>query len=444
MFWIQLVIVLLAIFVGARLGGVGLGVMGGLGLAVLSFFFGVQPTAPPINVILMIAAVVTAAGALQAAGGLDYLVDIAAGILRRNPSRITFLGPIVTYVFTFFAGTGHVAYSVLPVIAEVARGTKIRPERPLSIAVIASQQAITASPISAATVALLSLTATAGVQLSDILMVCVPSTFLACMIGAFFANKTGKDLMNDPEYLKRLDDPKLREALENARDGVVAPRVEVPAAAKFSVVLFLLGTLSIVLFGSFEWMRPAWEVKGQLVRMSMASTIEIVMLTVGALIMLVSRVNVQKLAEGSVFSAGVQAVIAIFGIAWLGDSFFSGNMDFLGGSIKEMVTAAPWAFAIALFVLSILLFSQAATVRALMPLGIALGIPTPALLAMFPAVNGYFFIPNYPTVVAAINFDRTGTTHIGKYVLNHSFMLPGLISTIGAVCIGFLLVGLVM
>ncbi|GAB6177305.1 anaerobic C4-dicarboxylate transporter [Desulfobaculum senezii] len=441
MFWIQLLIVLAAIFIGARLGGVGLGVMGGLGLAVLSFFFGVQPTAPPINVMLMIAAVVTAAGALQAAGGLDYLVNIAARILRRNPNQITFLGPIVTYIFTFFAGTGHVAYSVLPVISEVARNTKVRPERPLSIAVIASQQAITASPISAATVALLGMTASMGVQLSDIMMVCVPSTFAACMIGAFIANKTGKDLMKDPEYLRRLNDPSLRAAIEKANAGETVEETEVPGYAKISVGLFLLGTLSIVLFGSCPELRPSWNVSGEMERMSMASAIEIIMLTVAALILLISRVDVKKLAEGSVFGAGVQAVIAIFGIAWLGDSFFSSNMEFLSGNIQDMVTAAPWTFAIALFVLSILLFSQAATVRALMPLGIALGIPAPALIAMFPAVNGYFFIPNYPTVVAAINFDRTGTTHIGKFVLNHSFMLPGLVATVGAIGIGFMLAG---
>ncbi len=171
----------------------------------------------------------------------------------------------------------------------------------------------------------------------------------------------------------------------------------------------------------------------------MPHVIEIVMLSIAALMLLICRVKVSKVAEGSVFIAGVQAVIAIFGIAWMGDTFFQGNMDFLGGSIKSMVTQAPWLFAFALFALSVLLYSQAATVRALMPLGIALGIPAPFLIAMFPAVNGYFFIPNYPTVVAAINFDRTGTTGIGKYVLNHSFMIPGLVATFSSIGIGFLL-----
>lgn len=441
MFWIQLLVVLTAIFIGARLGGVGLGVMGGFGLAILTFFFGVQPTAPPINVMLMIAAVVTAAGALQAAGGLDYLVSLAAHILRRNPSKITFLGPVVTYLFTFFAGTGHVAYSVLPIIAEVARSTKVRPERPLSISVIASQQAITASPISAATVALLGLTAGFGVQLSDILMVCVPSTFLACLIGASVANKTGKDLMKDPEYLRRLKDPELKQAIVRANEGGPVNLKDFPAYSKACVLIFLLGTLGIVLLGTFPELRPCWKDGADMIRMSMASSIEIIMLTAAALILLISKADVKKLATGSVFGAGVQAVIAIFGIAWLGDSFFSSNLEFLSTNIQSMVTAAPWTFAIALFILSILLFSQAATIRALMPLGIALGIPVPALIAMFPAVNGYFFIPNYPTVVAAINFDTTGTTHIGKFVLNHSFMIPGLISTVCAIAIGFMISG---
>ncbi|TSK05365.1 MAG: anaerobic C4-dicarboxylate transporter [Geobacter sp.] len=541
MFWLEFAVVLAAIFVGARLGGIGLGVLGGLGLAVLTFVFHLQPTAPPIDVMLMIAAVVTAAGVLQAAGGLDYLVALAERILRNNPDRITFLGPMVTYFFTLFAGTGHVAYSVLPVIAEVARETGVRPERPMSISVIASQQAITASPIAAATVALLGLLGGSAakfgfnVELIDILKVCIPSTFIGVIIAAFISNKLGKELDQDPEYQKRLqegtvppprtahtDTAKVNEAIRNT-----------PKTAKIAVALFLLGTILVVLFGSFPQMRPEWSVgsdtrishivvkseseakevlaqlksggsfsdvakqcsidatattggdlgwqaKGKMIpefekacaklkkpgdlteviktpfgyhivkfddkrpaqnkeKMGMPHVIEIVMLSIAALMLLLCKVKIHKVAEGSVFIAGVQAVIAIFGIAWMGDTFFQGNMDFLSGSIKDMVTTAPWLFAFALFVLSILLYSQAATVRALMPLGISLGIPAPFLIAMFPAVNGYFFIPNYPTVVAAINFDRTGTTGIGRYVLNHSFMIPGLVATFSSIGIGFVL-----
>jgi anaerobic C4-dicarboxylate transporter DcuA len=432
MFWIQFLIVLACIFIGARLGGVGLGVMGGVGLAILVFVFGLQPTSAPIDVMLMILAVVTAAGALQAAGGMEYLVFIAEKALRKNPKWITFIAPMVTYIFTFCAGTGHVAYSVLPVIAEVARESGVRPERPMSIAVIASQQAITASPISAATVALLALLTDFNINLLQIMLICVPSTFIACMIAAFVASRKGKELNMDPEYLKRLE-AGLAPIKKDKKAFTPNP------GAKISVFLFLLAAVLVVLLGSFEELRPGWEVEGVFTRMTMPGAIEIVMLTIAALIMIFCKPKAEEIVSGSVFKAGATAVVAIFGIAWMGDTFFQGNMELISGSISDLVTAAPWLFAVALFALSILLYSQAATVRTLMPLGITLGINPALLIAMFPAVNGYFFIPNYPTVVAAINFDRTGTTGIGKYILNHSFMVPGLVATVGAVGIGILL-----
>lgn len=439
MFWFELLVVLLAIFIGARLGGIGLGVMGAIGLAVLTFGFHLQPTAPPIDVMLMIVAVVTAAGALQTAGGLDYLVHLAEKALRKNPKQITFLGPLVTYVFTLVAGTGHVSYSVLPVIAEVATDTKIRPERPLSISVIASQQAITASPISAATVALLGMLAPFGIGLTDILMISIPATLTGVLVGALFASRMGKDLDKDPEYLKRLEDG-LVEPLTHTHDK----GKEVPTTAKIAVGLFLLGAVLIVFFGTFDALRPAWTVDGVTTRLGMPETIEIIMLSIAALILIFGKVNVAKVGKGTVFSAGMQAVIAIFGIAWMGDTFFKGNMPFLESSLLSMVTAYPWLFAFALFVLSILLYSQAATVRALVPFGIGLGLSAPSIIAMFPAVNGYFFIPNYPTIVAAINFDRTGTTRIGRYVLNHSFMIPGLVATAVAIAVGFMLATIIL
>ncbi|RUL56993.1 anaerobic C4-dicarboxylate transporter family protein [Lysinibacillus antri] len=429
MFWIQLIILLACIVIGARIGGLGLGVMGGLGLAIFVFVFRLQPTSAPIDVMLMILAVITAAGALQAAGGMDYLVHIAEKALRKNPKYITYIAPIVTYVFTFCAGTGHVAYSVLPVIAEVSRESGVRPERPMSIAVIASQQAITASPISAATVAFLALLADFDITLLDILMICIPSTFIACMIAAFVSSKMGKELSEDPIYLKRLEEG-LATLKQEEQKFVITKN------SKLSVAIFLLAALSVVLFGSIERLRPGWVIEGEFTRMAMPVTIEIIMLTAAALIILLCKTNVETLVSGAVFKAGASAVVAIFGIAWMGDTFFNGNSQFITENVSNLVTAAPWLFAIALFVLSILLYSQAATVRTLMPLGITLGINPALLIAMFPAVNGYFFIPNYPTVVAAINFDQTGTTRIGKYILNHSFMIPGLVATTGAIIIG--------
>ena len=425
---LQLLFVLAAIIVGARLGGIGLGVMGGVGLAILTFVFGLQPTAPPIDVMLMIAAVISAASCMQAAGGLDFMVKLAERLLRRNPAHVTILSPLVTYLFTFVAGTGHVAYSVLPVIAEVAAETKIRPERPLGIAVIASQQAITASPISAATVALLGLLTGFDITLFDILKITIPATLIGVLVGA--SMRVGKELMEDPEYLRRVEEGLLEDKHVELND------VKNMFQARLSVIIFIVATLLIVLFGSIPSLRPSFDGKV----LDMPSLIEILMLSAAALILIISRTDGIKATQGSVFPAGMQAVIAIFGIAWMGDTFINGNITELTGSIEGIVRQMPWLFGVALFVMSILLYSQAATVRAIVPLGIALGISPMMLIALFPAVNGYFFIPNYPTVIAAINFDRTGTTGIGKWVLNHSFMMPGLIATIVSIVVGLLLI----
>lgn len=434
--WLQLIVVLAAIVIGARLGGIGLGVMGGAGLALLCFVFGLQPTAPPIDVMLMIVAVISAASCMQAAGGLDYMVKLAERLLRKHPAWVTLLSPLVTYLFTFVAGTGHIAYSVLPVIAEVARETKIRPEHPLGIAVIASQQAITASPISAATVALLGMLAGFDISLFDILKISVPATLIGVLVGAFCSMKVGKELVNDPEYQRRLKEGMIESRLAETTVSFDLQK------ARISVGIFLLATFLIVLFGSVDALRPVFWADGKLVPLDMPSIIEIIMLSTSALILIICRIDGIKAVQGSIFSAGMQAVIAIFGIAWMGDTFIAGNLSSLTSSIEGVVQSMPWLFGVALFVMSILLYSQAATIRAVLPLGIALGISPWMLIALFPAVNGYFFIPNYPTVVAAINFDRTGTTRIGKYILNHSFMMPGMVCTIVSIAVGLLLIWL--
>ena len=438
MVYIELLIVLLAIFIGARIGGIGLGIFGMMGLGILVFGFGLTPGNPPIDVMLIIVAVITAAATLQAAGGLDYLVKVAEKILRKNPAMITFLAPVVCYFFTLFSGTGHIAYSLLPIISEIATDSKVRPERPLSISVIASQQAITASPISAATAALLSaeLLGDKGVTLGNILMVCIPATLIGVIAGAIAVSFMGVPLEKDPEYLRRLREGVLD--AEGKSEEALSPQAA--KRAKTSVIIFLIGVLSIVLFGSIDSLRPTFTVNGQLIKLGMTQVIEIVMMSTAGLMLIFAKADINKAVKGSVFIAGMQAVIAIFGIAWMGDTFFAGNIEFFKTHIEQIVTQYPFLFSVALFVMSVLLFSQAATVRTLYPLGIALGIHPMAMVAMFPAVNGYFFIPNYPTVVAAINFDRTGTTRIGKYVLNHSFQLPGFVATIVAIAVGYLII----
>ncbi|WP_295812386.1 anaerobic C4-dicarboxylate transporter family protein [uncultured Apibacter sp.] len=428
MILLEFMVVMAAIFIGAKKGGLGLGIFGGLGLAVLVFVFKLKPQNPPIDVMLMIVAVITAASTLQASGGIDYMVNIAEKLLRAYPPAITIVAPLVSYIFTIIAGTGHIAYALLPIISEVATDAKVRPERPLSISVIASQQAITASPISAATAALLSVIMVKNpeLRLMDILMISIPATLVGVIVAAIVQMFVGVDLEKDPEYQKRIKQG-LLEIKENNK------KKEVGFGAKLSVIIFLIGVIGIVLFGSVDGIKPTFNGEP----MAMPHIIEILMLAAAGCILIFTKTNVEKIATGSIFLAGMQAVIAIFGIAWMGDTFFASNLDFFKGLLTSMVMEYPWTFAIALFLMSIMLFSQAATVRALMPLGVSLGIPIPSLIAMFPAVNGYFFIPNYPTIIAAINFDRTGTTRIGKYVINHSFQLPGFIATIVAVSVGF-------
>ena len=431
MFLVQFAIVLLCILVGARVGGIGLGVFGGLGLAILSFGFGLKPAGLPIDVMFMIMAVVSAAAAMQAAGGLDYMIKIATNILRRNPKHITFIAPLVTWTFTVLAGTGHVAYSVLPVIAEVSRHSGIRPERPLSMAVIASQFAIVASPIAAAVVAVVAFLEPQGIHLGDVLMVTIPSTLAGILLACVFVNRMGKELKDDPEYQRRLKDPKYADTFNSTASST---EIEVSKTAKVSVSLFLFGALLVVLMGAVPSLRPVFDGKP----MGMAHTIEIIMLSIGALIIFTCKPDGTEITKGSVFHAGMRAVIAIFGIAWLGDTLMQAHMSEVKGLVEGLVQTAPWAFAFALFVLSVLVNSQGATVATLFPLGIALGIPAPVLIGVFVAVNGYFFVPNYGPIIASIDFDTTGTTKIGKYIFNHSFMLPGLLSM--AFCLVFGLV----
>lgn len=453
MIWIHLAIVLACILVGVRMGGVGLGLMGGIGVAILVFIGQFAPVAPPIDVMLIILTVVTAASALQAAGGLDFLVNLAEKILRKHPKRITFLAPIITYLFTFGAGTGHVAYALMPVISEVAHKAGIRPERPMAVAAIASQQAITVSPISAATAAMIASLASAGfpqISLGAILVICFPATFIGCMVAAFVMNFVGKELKDDHIYQERL-------AKGEFQIPEQAAQYQATRSAKIAVTLFLLGSLGVVVFGlirgeTFSFFSPLKSFlfdrvdgEGNAFTVSMPVIIEIVMIFVAALITILCKVDVKKLTRGAVFDAGIMAVIAIFGVAWMGDIFFAGYKADIVAAFGDVVSSAPWMFAIALFALSILLYSQAATTRILMPVGLAtLGINPYLCIGMFPAVNGYFFIPSYPTCVAAVNFDPTGTTRIGKYVFNHSFMIPGLVATIIAVTIGAGIASLMM
>ena len=424
----QITVVCMAILLGTRLKGISLGIMGGLGLAILTFVFHLPPTEPPFDVLMIMTAVVTASGTLEAAGGLRYVTFLAEKVIRRYPHRITFISPLVVYLFTFLGGTGHTIYSLLPVIADVAKDVGVRPSRPLSVAVIAAQQAVIASPISAPTVLVVSLLAPHGVGLLDILKVCLPATLGGVIVSILVANRLGKELHEDAEYLEKI--ATVQQAQQPPLQAYLAS-----ASAKRSVALFLLGISWIILTGALPHLKPCWEVQGVTRTLGMPTVIEMVMLSVAALMVLTCQVNPQEIARSSVFNTGMQAVISILGISWLGDTFISAHKVDLLAHVQAQIVQAPWQFSLVLFSMSIVLVSQAATLRAMIPLGLAIGLPTQALLAALPAVNGVFFIPNYPTVLAAINFDKTGTTRVGKWILNHSFMVPGLVATITAVAI---------
>ncbi len=438
MIWIELGILLACILIGARLGGIALGTVAGIGLVLFVFIFGLPPGGPPGTVIGMIIAVITALAAMQAAGGLDYLVALAERVMRRHPQYITFIAPVATYLLVFASGTTHVIYALLPVIAEVSRKADIRPERPLSISVIAGFQGTLASPISAATVAMVGFLAASQVSLPRLLAIVVPSTFLAVLIGALSVAWRGKALSDDPEYQKRL------------ASGAVKPPERLPAMqgkqlfnARGSTLLFFAGILFVVLVGIFPKLRPVYRMveKGavDVDQVTMGAAIMIVMLAIAGATMLLFKASPEAALQGTIMRSGMAAVISIVGVAWLGSSFFEGNRSFIVNGISDVIRQYPWTFAAGLFVLSTLLFSAAATVVILAPVGLALGLSPVMLLALYPAANSVFFLPTYGTVLAAVSFDQTGTTKIGKYLLNHSFMLPGLVTTVAAVAIAFAL-----
>jgi anaerobic C4-dicarboxylate transporter DcuB len=421
-FWIQFALVLGAILLGIRRGGVALGMIGGLGVAVLVLLFRTPPSDPPIPVMLIILAVVTASATLQVAGGLDYLVQLTERVLRAHPKRVTILAPLSTFFLTVCVGTGHAVYALLPVIADVSLRTRIRPERPMAISSVASQMGITASPVAAAVTTFLALAAKTShpVTVFDIVKVTMPAGVVGVLAAAMWSLNRGKDLDTDAAFQKRLEDPAFRQALDVS---VTTLDKKISVTAKLSVLLFFAGVGTIVLLAMMPRLLPV--VNGKFV--PAITVVQFIMLAFGALILFVSNVKAADIARSSVFTAGMIAVVSIFGIAWMSDTFITSNQPFLISKMKLMVQAAPWTFAIAMFCVSAFVKSQAATLTVMLPFGIALGLPAHLMLGLIPASYAYFFFCFYPSDLAAINMDRTGTTHMGKYLLNHSFMIPGFI-----------------
>lgn len=437
LFWSQLVLLLVVIYFGIKYGGVALGMIGGLGVTLLVFLYGVEPGKPPIEVMLIILAVVTTSSTLEATGALDLIVKYAEKLLRNNPKFIVFLAPLTTFFLTMLVGTGHAVYPVLPVIYDVAIKKGIRPERPMAVASIASQLGITASPISAAAAAVIGMFTAAhfDIKLIDILKITIPACLSGLLVAALWSLKRGKDLEKDPEFLAKIADEKQRAfvygEMEN-NDGNIGKK------SGITLALFLLGILAIVIIAMFPDKILPLDSEGKPIKMTIV--LQFVMLAVGAIILFVSRINAKKVSDTKVFNAGMVATIMIFGIAWMSDTVIEGNKPYILSMISDTVKAHPWTFALAMFCASAFLKSQAATLLVIMPLGITLGIPVHILIACIPASYAYYFFCFYPSDLAAINFDRSGTTKTGSWILNHSFMIPGLLATWTAVAVGFILI----
>jgi len=441
MIWLQLAVLLVMILVGSHLKGIGLGLMGILGMFIFVQVFRMRPTAPPGDVMLIIISIVTTAAALQAAGGLDYLVYLAEKIIRRSPKQITLIAPLTVYVLCLFAGTGHVVYSLLPVIAEVSAKTRIRPERPLSISVIASNMALTGSPMSAATAAFGAILAFPGASVS-IMKVCIPAGLIGVLVGALSVWKMGKELNDDPVFIEKMKDPAFEKSIDSDTQG---NSQQIKKGAKLALVIFGIAILMVVIGGAFPNLVPnmadgvpnfSVNADGSL---KMVTIIEIITLSASALIMLLTKTSPVEIVKASLFTSMASALISVFGVVWMSSTFMAHNEAAIKNALGGITSAYPWTFAFSVFIMGILMFSQSATAKAMMPLGMTLGLNSPTLIAVFPAVNSYFFLPGYPTQLAAIDIDRTGSTKIGKFVVNHSFMRPGLVAIVVSVIAGFLL-----
>jgi anaerobic C4-dicarboxylate transporter DcuA len=434
MWMVELLVVLFFIWLGARLGSIGIGFAGGFGVLVLGVVFGIAPGAIPTDVILIIMGVIAAIAAMQEAGGLDYLVQLAEKVLKSKPKYITFLAPVVTYTMTLFAGTGHTAFMTLPVIAEVAKRAGVRPSRPLAIATVASQIAITASPISAAVVFFAAELEKKGVDYVQLLLIAIPSSFLAVMLGAVIANFLGKELQDDPVYQDRLAKGLIKQTDETAAKTL-------PAGAKLSVLIFCIAIVCVVCYATAISPTLGLIKKPVLAR---DHAIISVMLATASLITLFCRVNAKNIVNASTFKSGMSACICVLGVAWLGTTFVNAHLEAINVFAGSLLAAKPWLLAVVLFFAAMLLYSQAATTKALMPVALALGVSPTAAIAAFAAVSALFVLPTYPSLLAAVEFDDTGSTRIGKYVFDHPFLIPGTCTIFFAVVLGYIFAGVIL
>ena len=447
---LELLIVLGALYVGSRYGSLALGAISGIGLALLVLCFGLKPGTPPTDVIYIIIAAVTCAGMMQASGGMDWLIQLAEKLLRKHPNHITILAPLSTFFLTVLVGTGHVVYTLMPIICDIALKKGIRPERPCGVASIASQVGITCSPIAAAVASFVIISNSNGFDVNNlqVIGVTIPACLCGLLAAAALSYHRGLDLDKDPQFQERLKDPKMKEYMYGSSATLLDK--EISKEAKRAVYIFCGALAIIVMYSVFQIagcdLRPEFPT-GKLNEdgspilkpIGMNIIIQIVMITAAAFMIIFCKAAPKKAVGGAVWQSGMVAVVAIYGIAWLADTYFSNYLDVMKSGLEGIVSTHPWTIAFAFFAVSVLINSQGAVVVAMLPLAYSLGIPGPVLLGVLPSVYGYFFIPNYPSDIATVNFDRSGTTVIGKYLLNHSFMMPGLVSVTVSTLVGMLI-----
>ncbi len=447
MILMEFLVVLGCLLLGTRFGGMGLGLISGIGLFLLTFVFGLVPGEPPVQVMLTILAVIGCAATLQTAGGLNLMMQVAERLLRRHPQYITLLAPLTTWTLTFLCGTGHVVYTMFPIIADIALQKNIRPERPMAVASVASQMAICASPVSVAVVSMVSILAAAhGVGqaygLLDILMVAIPSSLTGVMMAALWSLRRGKDLDKDEEFQAKIKDPAQRDFIYGGGETLL--NTKFPKEAYWSTWIFFAAIAAVVLLGADEALRPVFTIKEKTGPLSMNLVIQMMMLIAGAIILMRCKVKPGEIANGAVFKAGMVAIFSVFGVAWMSETFFQAHMLLLKETLAHVVQAQPWTYALVLFLISKLVNSQAAALTAIAPMGLALGVEPKLLIAFLPASYGYFVLPTYPSDLACIGFDRSGTTRIGKFIINHSFIIPGLIGVVTSCTLGFILTSILL
>jgi anaerobic C4-dicarboxylate transporter DcuB len=438
MLTLELLLVLACLFYGARKGGVALGLLGGIGVVILVFFFQVPPGKPPVAVILTIVAVVAASATLEASGGLNVLLLLAEKVLRRNPKYVSIIAPFVTSFLTMLCGTGHVVYTMLPIIYDVAIKNGIRPERPMAAGSIGAQMGIIASPVSVAVVSLAAFLAKApaGSPIIDfvtLLSITIPSTLVGVLMIGIFSWFRGKDLDEDEEFQKLIADPENRKFVYGETASLLGKTLD---RGQWIAMWIFVGAIAVVaVLGAFEDLRPRFEDKP----VSMVLTIQMFMLMAGAFIIIFTKTNPATIGKTEVFRAGMIAVVAVFGVAWMADSVFEANLPVIEDTLANLVKTQPWTYAVALLIVSKFVNSQAAAIAAMVPVALSIGVPPGYVVAFAAACYGYYILPTYPSDLAAIQFDRSGTTHIGKYLINHSFILPGLIGVGTSCVVGFIL-----